>query len=153
MKTILVILALVMSSLAQAQSFTSVYHMQSFQRTCTITSAAANVAIPCLSASDVPAGKTAYLTNFLGKVNGATLWATVASCSIKDTAGAPVSLVQIPVADLTANAVVGPYSANLVLGTGYSLGLGATAGKGLSVVCNAAGTGSDLVVTVSGVFK
>lgn len=147
------LIAFTLSTVANAQVFRSVYDRDVFQRTCTITSAAGGTAVHCLAAADIPTGKKAYLTNWLAKVNGGTLWGTVTSCSIQDSAASPVSLVQIPVADLAANAVLGPHSANLVLGSAYSLGTGATLQKGLDIKCNATGTGSDLVVTVSGVIK
>ncbi len=152
-KAFLLALTLLFAGVANAQSFKSAQEVLVFSRTCTITSAAAATAVHCLPDSDVPFGRKAYITNWIGKVNGGTLWATTTSCSIQDTASSPVSQIQIPVAALAANAVLGPHTENLVLGTGVSLGLGATAAKGLDLKCNANGTGSDLVITVSGVYK
>ncbi len=152
-KNLLALALITTATTANAQVFSTVYDRDVFQRTCTITSAAAATAVPCLADVSIPTGKKAYLTNFLMKVNGATAWATTATCSIQDNASSPLSFVQVPVAALTANAVVGPHTANLVLGNAYALGTGSTVKKGLSVKCDAVGTGSDLVVTVSGVIK
>lgn len=126
---------------------------RAFSRTCTITSAAAATAVHCLAAADVPGGLKAYPVGFIANVNGGTGWGTTANCFLKDTAGSPVTIATVAVAALTSNAVVGPFSSNVTLGSPMKLGTGATASKGIDVVCNANGTGSDLVVTVFGVIK
>jgi len=124
-----------------------------FQRACTITSAAAGTAVHCLADADIPSGKKVYLTGFFALVNGGTLWATTATCAIQDTNGTPVNFVTIPVADLTANATVGPWTALVTFGAAFGAGTGGTTAKGLDIKCNANGTGSDLIVTVSGIIK
>lgn len=122
-----------------------------FSRTCTITSAAAATPVTCLADADVPAGKSAYLLGWHAKVNGATAWATTATCTIQDSAS--TGFVQVAVAALTGNAFVGDQTANVTNLSAYSLNLGGMAAKGLRVVCNANGTGSDLVVTLYGSTK
>ena len=54
------------------------------------------------------------------------------------------------VAGMTANALLGLTSANVTVAPAISLGTGFTAAKGLQIVGNANGTGSDFVVTVVG---
>ncbi len=124
-----------------------------FVRSCTITSAAAATAIHCLVDADIGSGKKAYVTYWHAKVNGATLWATTATCSIQDTNGTPVSFVDIGVAALTGNAFVQAATVGVTLNSPFSLGTGGTASKGLDIACNANGTGSDLVVTIAGFMK
>lgn len=122
-----------------------------FSRTCTITSAAAATPVTCLADADVPAGKSAYLLGWHVKVNGATAWATTATCTIQDSAS--TGFAQISVAALTGNAFVGDLTANVTVLSAYSLNLGGMVAKGLVTVCNANGTGSDLVVTLYGSVK
>lgn len=127
---------------------------RAFSRTCTLTSAAGATAVHCLAAADVPSGAKAYLTGMIAKVNGSTAYGTIANCYVKDTASSPVTMVTMAAAGLTANAVLTLGSAsNVTLADPVALGTGATAAKGLDIVCNATGTGSDLVVTVVGVLK
>ncbi len=123
-----------------------------FSRTVTLTSAAAATAVSIIADSEVPAGFTPYILNFRAQVNGGTPWATTATVKIQDTAGTPVDFVTFAVAGLTANAYLVDNTANVTLGTAYSLNTGGTAGKGLRVVGNANGTGSNLVVTVVGIY-
>lgn len=122
-----------------------------FSRTCTITSAAAATPVTCLADADVPAGKSVYLLGWHAKVNGATAWSTTATCTIQDSGS--TGFAQIAVAALTGNAFVGDLTANVTVLSAYSLNLGGMAAKGLRVVCNANGTGSDLVVTLYGSIK
>jgi hypothetical protein len=122
-----------------------------FSRTCTITSAAAATPITCLADADVPLTHKAYVAGWHAKVNGATPWATTATCSIADSGS--ISFVSIAVAALTANAYIVDTTANVTLQNAYTLNTGGGADKGLQVYCNANGTGSDLVVTVYGVIK
>lgn len=127
-----------------------------FSRTCTITSAAAATPVTCLADADVPAGKSAYLLGWHAKVNGATAWATTASCYIADSSGAGgtgLIFITAAVAALTGNAFIGDHSANITQGDAYALNSGSTAAKGMQVACNANGTGSSLVVTMLGVIK
>lgn len=126
---------------------------QPFVRTCTLTSAAATAPVPCLSDAQVPPGKRAYLASWHLKVSGATAWATTATCWIRDTAGTSNNFVTVAVAALTGNAFVADHSANVTQQSPYALGTGTTADLGLEIACDAAGTGSDLVVTVYGVVK
>lgn len=124
-----------------------------YVRTCTITSAAAATPITCLADSSVPPSQKAYVVGWHAKVNGATNWATTASCAIKDTSGAATPFVTIAVAALTGNAFIADHSSNVTQEASYARNLGTAADKGLVLVCDANGTGSDLVVTVYGVVK
>lgn len=124
-----------------------------WQRTCTITSAAAATAIHCLAAAQVPAGKVAYLSGWHGYVNGATAWATTATCDIQDTNGSPVSYVTLAVAAMTGNTFINDNSANVTLNAAYRINSGGTAAKGIDIKCNANGTGSDFVLTIFGTTK
>lgn len=124
-----------------------------FVRTCTITSAAASTAVACLTDATVPPGKKAYITGWHAKVNGATAWATTATCWIQDTSGTANYFVTLGVAALTGNAFVADHSSNVTQQAPYSRGLGGTADLGIEVACDANGTGSDLVVTIFGVVK
>lgn len=119
-----------------------------FKATATLTSAAAAVAITVLADTAVPAGKKVYVTNVFAKVNGATNWATTATVVLQDSAA--VAGVTYAVAALTGNAFVGLTTANVTVAAPVSTGVGFTAAKGLQIVGNANGTGSDLVVTVTG---
>lgn len=123
----------------------------SFVRTATISSATAATAVTLLSAADVSTS-TPYITHFHAKVNGSTPWATTSSCSIQDDAGSPVSLVDIPVAAMTANAFITENS-GVTLNDPYVLGTGLTATQAVKLKCDANGTGSDLVVTISGALR
>ncbi len=122
-----------------------------FTRTCQIASASAATAVHCLTDADVGAGKTAYLTSFQAKVNGGTLWATTATCALQDTSA--VAFVTWAVAGMGANALLFPGSANSTYADPYILGVGGTATKGIDLKCNANGTGSTFVVTITGVIK
>ena len=122
-----------------------------FIRSCTITSAAAATPVTCLMDSAVPSTQKVYLMGWRAKVNGATPWATTATCSITDSGS--ISFASIAVAALTANAYIVDTTANVTLQTAYTLNTGGGADKGLQISCNANGTGSDLVVTVYGVIK
>lgn len=123
-----------------------------FTRTCTITSAAAATPVTCLSDGAV-GSKTAYLMGWRAVVNGATAWATTATCSIKDSSGLAVPFVDVPVAALTGNAFVADHTAGLTQSAAYALNQGSTPSRGLVLVCDANGTGSDLVVTMYGSIK
>lgn len=124
-----------------------------FSRTCTLTSAAAITPVNCLSNADVPSGKKPYLMGWRAKVNGATAWATTATCWIQDTGGTSNYFVTMAVAALTANAFVADLSANVTQQAPYARNVGGTADLGLEIACDANGTGSDLVVTIFGVIK
>jgi hypothetical protein len=127
-----------------------------FSRTCTLTSAAAATPVNCLADADVPTGKAVHLLGWHAKVNGATAWATTASCYIADTSGAGgtgLIFVTAAVAALTGNAFVSDASANVTQGSVYALNTGGTTAKGLQIACDGNGTGSNLVITVFGVIK
>lgn len=119
-----------------------------FNKTVTITSAAAATAVPILADSAVPVGKKVYITSFMGKVSGATVWATTATVAVQDTAA--VAGITCAVAAMTANALLGFNTANVTVAAPVSTGVGFTAAKGISLKGDANGTGSDFIVTVSG---
>jgi hypothetical protein len=121
-----------------------------FVKTVTITSSAAATAVPIIPDTAVPAGKKVYVTGFIGKVNGATVWATTATVAVQDTAGSPVAGITCAVAAMTANALLGLNTANVTVAAPVSTGVGFTAAKGISLKGDANGTGSDFVVTVTG---
>lgn len=122
-----------------------------FFRTCTLTSAAAITPVTCLADADVPTGKKVYINYWHAKVNGATGWGTVTTCTIADST--PTTFITIAVAALTNAAFIQSATANVTLATPFSLGTGGGTGKGLQVACNANGSGSDLVFVISGVIK
>ncbi len=122
-----------------------------FSRTCTITSAAAATPVNCLSAADVPLLASVHLLRFYAYVNGATPWATTATCTLRDTAS--IGFATFAVAGMTANAFLTDTTANVTLADAYRRNLGGSADKGIEIACNANGTGSDFVVTVVGVIK
>lgn len=119
----------------------------------TLTSAAAATPVELIADSVVGAGRAFYLCGWRAVVSGGTPWGTVTNVYIKDSAGSPVTQVDIPVAVLGANAIVGELSANVALGAGVIAGTGATTAKGLTISANANGTGSDLIVSVWGLVK
>jgi hypothetical protein len=122
-------------------------------KTVTLTSAAAATAIPIFTAAEVEAGKKFYPLGFVAKVDGGTLWATTATVKIQETGADPAALATIAVAALTANAILLPGTADVTLGDAWSEGSGAAAGRGIEVVGDANGTGSDLKLTVWGIVK
>ena len=121
-----------------------------FIATGTLTSASADTPVVLVAAANVPAGKKIYLSGFVAKVNGATPWATTTTVKLQDTNGTPVVFSTMAVAALSANAEVRPGSANVTSGSAYALGSGGTAANGITIAGDAAGTGSDLVVTAWG---
>ena len=123
----------------------------SFFRTCTLTSAAAATPVPCLAAADVPAALSPKLAKWSIYVNGGTGWATTTVCTLEDTGGN--DLVNVAVAALTADTFVTDHSANVTQEARYRLGTGGAADAGIQVVCDQNGTGSDLVVVVSGTIQ
>jgi hypothetical protein len=124
-----------------------------FTRTVTITSAAAVTAVDIIPDAEVPTGFVPFVTDFLGRVNGTTVWATTATVKIQDKNGTPVDFVTFAVAGMTSQARLVPGSANVTLENAMSLGTGGTSGKGLQVKGDANGTGSDFVLTVRGFYK
>lgn len=132
---------------------TSVEECVQFTRTATITSAAAVTAVSLIADSEVPVGFTPYVTDFIARVNGTTVWATTATVKIQDTNGTAVDFVTMAVAALTSQARVFKSSANVTIENAMANGTGGTASKGLQLKGDANGTGSDLIVTVSGFYK
>ncbi len=122
--------------------------------TATLTSAAAATAVNVITDAQVGTGYTFYPLGFLCRVNGTTVWATTANVKIQDTNGTPVDFATILVALLTSQARVGDEpKANLTLENAMANGTGGTSGKGVQIVGDANGTGSDLIVTVWGIVK
>lgn len=105
-----------------------------FQRTATITSAAAGTPVNILLTADVPATKKVYLQGFIARVNGATAWGTTATVKIQDNNGTPVDFVTMPVSVLTNAARVFPSTTNVVCEDAFAAGTGGTAQKGLQLV-------------------
>lgn len=124
-----------------------------FVRTATITSAAAATAVNILPDAAVGSTRKVYVTGVFARVNGATLWATTATVKVQDTNSSAVDFVTYAVAALTANTSVFTHTSNVTLESAYLLGTGGTLGKGLQLKGNANGTGSPLVVTVTGYIK
>jgi hypothetical protein len=121
-----------------------------FERTVTITSAAAGTAVSIVADSEVPAGKKCYVLGFRGQVAGGTLWATTATVKVQDTNGTPVDFITVAVAAMTANANIFANTANVTPENAYMRNTGGTAAKGVRLKGNANGTGSDFIVTVYG---
>lgn len=126
----------------------AIYHV-----TKVITSAAAATAVELLPNSKVPAGKKAYLINFIARVDGTTVWGTTANVKIQDKSASAVDFVTMAVAALTSQARVVPGSSNTTLENAFSKGSGGGDGKGLQLKGDANGTGSDLYVTATIVVK
>ena len=122
-----------------------------FTITGVLTSAAAATAVTLVPDSWVYGGKKVYVSNVTAKVNGGTLWATTATVVLQDSAA--VAGVTYAVAGLTANAFLGLTTANVTVANPVALNTGFTASKGLVLVGNANGTGSDLYVTVTGYIR
>ena len=119
-----------------------------FKKTATLTAAAAATPVHILTAAEVGAGKKAYISQIFASVDGGTAWGTAATVSIQDTAASPVVGATFAVSALTANAMVQLADATLL--APVADGVGFTAAKGIDVVANANGTGSNLLVTVFG---
>jgi hypothetical protein len=117
-----------------------------FKATATLTSAAGATEVVLLADAKVPAGKKVYLHSIFASVDGATEWATVTKVSVKDSAD--VEGASFAVADLLANANL--TIADATLADPIAQGTGFTAAKGLVIVADANGTGSNLIVTVFG---
>lgn len=128
-----------------------------------ITENATNVVVTGMSAGvsssasliddeEVGVGRAVFVSNMIATVDGATAWADAATLTVEDTDGN--DFLAIARAALTGNAVVFPSSANVTRGNAFKLGTGGTEGKGLRLVTDAnEETGSDVVVTVSGMIK
>ena len=113
-----------------------------------LTSAAAATAVPLLPDAMVPAGKKVYILNAFFTNTGATLWATTTIVKIQDTSA--VVGITVPVANLGANAINQMATTGIILGAPVSQGAGFTANKGINLIGDVNGTGSNLAVTVMG---
>ena len=119
-----------------------------FKKTATLSSAAAATPVHVLTDAEVGAGKKAYVSQVFFSVDGGTNWATTATISLRDTAGSPVVGCTVATSALTGNAMVQLADATLL--APIADGVGFTTAKGLDIVGNANGTGSNLLVTVFG---
>lgn len=117
-----------------------------FMATATLESNAANVAVELFKDSDVPTGKQVFIHQIIAVVDGATEWGTVTKVTVQDTEA--VGGAEFAAADLAANAVLTLGDATVL--APIAKGAGFTAKKGIEVVADKAGTGSDLIVTVYG---
>jgi hypothetical protein len=117
-----------------------------FKATATLTSAAGATEVVLLADAKVGAGKKVYLHSIFASVDGATEWATATKVQVKDSAD--VVGAEFAVSGLTANASLTIDDATLK--EPISKGAGFTAAKGLEIVADANGTGSNLIVTVFG---
>lgn len=124
-----------------------------FHKTVTLTSAAAATPVEIIPDADVPAGRKVYLEGYIAKVDGGTDWATVTTVTIRDKNGTPVAFVTLTASALDGNEVHGPWSDSATLEDAFSEGTGGTAAKGLEVVGDQNGTGSDLKLTVWGIIR
>lgn len=124
-----------------------------FHVTVTLTSAAAATPVSILADALIGAAEKVYLQGYILKVDGATDWATTATIKIQDTNGTPVDFVTLTASTLDGNEVHGPWSDSAGLEDAFAEGTGGTAGKGLQVVGDANGTGSDIKLTVWGLVR
>lgn len=118
-----------------------------FKKTVTLTSAAATTPAVILADADLDEGEKAYVLGVIAHVDGSTAWETVTKVTLQDTAS--VKGAEIAAGDLTDGATL--TLGDLDLEAPIAKGEGFTAEKGLQIVGDAAGTGSDLVVTVYGI--
>ena len=119
-----------------------------FKKTVTLSSASAATPVHVLTAAEVGAGKKAYVSQVFFSVDGGVDWATTATVSLQDTAGSPVVGCTVATSALTGNAMV--QLADAALFAPIADGAGFTTAKGLDIVGDANGTGSNLLVTVFG---
>lgn len=128
-------------------------HGRFVQNTVTITSAAVETAVDIFTDDEIGAGYKFHPLGYIAKVDGATDWATTTEVKVQDTNGTPVVLVTLDASTLDGNEVHGPWSDSATLGDAFTEGTGATAGKGVRIVGDANGTGSDLKFTLWGIVK
>jgi len=117
-----------------------------FKATATLTSTAGATEVVLLADAKVPAEKKVYLHSIFASVDGETEWTGVIEVLVKDSAD--VEGASFAVADLIANANL--TIADATLADPIAQGAGFTAEKGLEIVADANGTGSNLIVTVFG---
>lgn len=124
-----------------------------FRKTVTLTAAAAATPVNVLLAATVGAGKKAYVSQILLKVDGATAWEdeTATIVTIQDTADVPVVGATFAKSALTGNAFLGLFSTGVTVDDEISEGEGFTTAKGIDIVADANfAAGSDIIVTVFG---
>lgn len=114
-----------------------------------LSSAAAATPVVLVPDNEVASNQKVAIVGWKFKVNGATLWATVANVYVRTTTG-NTNILDIAVAALTANAYQESGDmTNITPDSSYELGDGAPdAGEGLELVADVNGTGSDLHVTL-----
>lgn len=118
-----------------------------------VTAATPVTLVPDFSTSAFIGTRKAYLTDFIARVDGSTAWGTTTSVSVQDTNGTPVNFAIMAASSLTANAVLQWSSGGVTLGDAITRATGGTAGKGLQIVGNVNGTGSNLIVSGWGFYK
>lgn len=121
-----------------------------FKKTATLTSADAETPVPILTDAEVGSGKKAYVSQVFLSVNGAVSWGTTATISIQDTNDTAVPGCTFDATKLVANSMHQLASSDFTLLAPIADGAGFTTAKGLNIVGDADGTGSDLIVTVFG---
>jgi len=124
-----------------------------FRKVKTLTSADAATPVAILTAAEVGAGKKAYITGFLAKVNGEVDWEGEGTIvTIQDDNATAVVGITLAKAQLTSGALLDLLATGATLGVAVSLGTGFTAAKGLVILADGAFAtgGSDIVVTLTG---
>jgi len=121
-----------------------------FKKTATLTSANAATPVHVLTDGEVGAGKKAYVSQVFLSVDGETNWGTTTTIKLQDTAASPVAGATFDATKLLANSMHQLASSDFTLLAPIADGVGFTTAKGLDIVGNANGTGSDLIVTVFG---
>ena len=121
-----------------------------FKKTATLKSADAATKVHLLTDAEVGDGKKAYVSKIFFSVDGETNWATTTTVTLQDTEGTPVVGATVGVAGLTGNAMIDEGDTNVTLAAPIADGAGFTTAKGLDIVGDKNGTGSDLLVTVFG---
>ena len=119
-----------------------------FKRTVKLTSTDAATPVPLLTDEEVGTGKKAYVSKIYFSVDGDDKWETTANVTLQDTEA--VVGATVGVAGLIANAMIDEGDTNVTLAAPIADGAGFTEAKGLDIVGDADGTGSDLIVTVFG---
>ena len=121
-----------------------------FKKTAKLISTDAETPVHLLTDEEVGADKKAYVSKIYFSVDGDTKWETTANVTLQDTAEPPVVGATVLVASLIANAMFDEGDTDVTLAAPIADGAGFTTAKGLDIVGDADGTGSDLIVTVFG---
>ena len=121
---------------------------RSFMKKAVLTSTDAATPVHLLTDVEVGSGKKAYVSKIYFSVDGDTEWASTANVTLQDTA--EVVGATVAVAGLTADAMFDEGDTKVALAAPIADGAGFTTAKGLDIVGDADGTGSDLIVTVFG---